>query len=51
MDNTDVEKLLLATFDKSHAVTRKRRLSPAVYESETPIGRCIINPHPKYSVS
>jgi len=34
--NTDVEKLqfLLATFDKSHAVTWKRRPSPAVYENE-----------------
>jgi len=33
-DNTDVEKLQLATFDKSHAVTPKHRLSPAVYECE-----------------
>jgi len=32
--NTDVEKLQLATFDKSHAVTRKHQPSPAVYESE-----------------
>ena len=34
MDNRDVEKLQLVTFDKSHTVTRKRRPSPAVYESE-----------------
>ena len=34
MGNTDVEKLQLATFDKSHAVTRKRRPSSAVYKSE-----------------
>jgi len=34
-DNTDVEKVIqLATFDKSHAVTRKGRPSPVVYESE-----------------
>jgi len=33
-DNTDAEKLQLATFDKSHTVTRKRRPSPEVYESE-----------------
>jgi len=45
----DVEKLQLATFNKSHAVTRKRRPSPAVWEW-VPIGRCIINPHPKCRV-
>jgi len=33
-DNTDVEKLQLATFDKSHAVTIKRQPSPSVYENE-----------------
>jgi len=33
-DNTDVGKLQLATFDKSHAVTRKRQPSPAIYENE-----------------
>jgi len=33
-NNRDVEKLQLATFDKSHAVTRKRQPSPAVYENE-----------------
>ena len=37
-DNTDVEKLQLATFNKSHAVSRKRRPSPAVWE-RAPIGR------------
>jgi len=31
-DNADVEKLQLATLDKSHAVIRKRPPSPAVYE-------------------
>jgi len=37
----------LATFDKLHAVTRKRRRSPAVRVSDDrPIGRCIINPRP-----
>jgi len=33
-DNTDVERLQLATFNKSHAVTRQRQPSPAVYETE-----------------
>jgi len=33
-DNTDVEKLQLAIYNRSDAVTRKCRPSPAVYESE-----------------
>ena len=40
--NRDAEKLQLATFDKLHAVTQKRRPSPAVW-GWAPIGRCIIN--------
>jgi len=34
MDNEDVDKLQLATFDKSHAVTRKCRPLPEVYVTE-----------------